>query len=323
MMSIPNIRTNIPFDLPARGSWPASRHVFDEESADAIHMALAAERPLLVRGEPGTGKSQLARAAAEELGRLFVAEVVHSRTEPQDLQWRFDAIARLGEAQARGLTHRDNPETVQDLLDPRRYLNPGVLWWVFDWGSALEQHENYSRHRLYKPAQPDGWSSDKGCVLLIDEIDKADSDVPNSLLETLGNRGFSVPWIEKTIGQNPDIPTPLVIITTNEERELPAAFVRRCLVLNLRLPEKLLDWLCERGHIHFPDANECTDRVLDKAAQQLIKDREQAQQQGVTPPGQAEYIDLLKAITTLAKDEQKQLELLERLSHFALKKYPQ
>jgi MoxR-like ATPase len=148
-MNIPNIRTNIPFDLPARGSWPASRHVFDEENADAIRMALAAERPLLVRGEPGTGKSQLARAAAEELRRLFVAEVVHSRTEPQDLQWRFDAIARLGEAQARGLTHRDNPETVQDLLDPRRYLNPGVLWWVFDWGSALEQHENYSRHKLY------------------------------------------------------------------------------------------------------------------------------------------------------------------------------
>ena len=93
MTKIPNIRTNIPFDLPARGSWPASRHVFDEESADAIRMALAAERPLLVRGEPGTGKSQLARAAAEELRRLFVAEVVHSRTEPQDLQWRFDAIA--------------------------------------------------------------------------------------------------------------------------------------------------------------------------------------------------------------------------------------
>jgi DNA polymerase III delta prime subunit len=72
MTKIPNIRTNIPFDLPARGSWPASRHVFDEESADAIRMALAAERPLLVRGEPGTGKSQLARAAAEELKRLFV-----------------------------------------------------------------------------------------------------------------------------------------------------------------------------------------------------------------------------------------------------------
>jgi MoxR-like ATPase len=132
-----------------------------------------------------------------------------------------------------------------------------------------------------------------------------------------------VPWVEETIGQNPDIPTPLVIITTNEERELPAAFIRRCLVLNLRLPEKLLDWLCERGRIHFPDTNGCTDRVLDKAAQQLIKDREQARQQGVAPPGQAEYIDLLKATTTLAKDEQKQLELLERLSHFALKKYPQ
>jgi hypothetical protein len=81
--------------------------------------------------------------------------------------------------------------------------------------------------------------------------------------------------------------------------------------------------LCERGRIHFPDNIVCTDNTLEKAAQQLIKDREQARQQGVAPPGQAEYIDLLKAITTLAKDKQEQLELLERLSHFALKKYPQ
>jgi hypothetical protein len=77
-------------------------HRFDEESAWAVRAALAAQRPLLVRGEPGSGKSQLARAAAEALGRLFVAEVVHARSESQDLQWRFDALGRLGDAQAMG-----------------------------------------------------------------------------------------------------------------------------------------------------------------------------------------------------------------------------
>ena len=99
--TIPSIHLNeIP--LPQRGSWPATVHRFDETSAWAVRAALAAQRPLLVRGEPGSGKSQLARAAAEVLGRLFVAEVVHARSESQDLQWRFDALGRLGDAQAMG-----------------------------------------------------------------------------------------------------------------------------------------------------------------------------------------------------------------------------
>jgi MoxR-like ATPase len=301
-----------------------TQHVFDEASADAILMAWAAERPLLVRGDPGTGKSQLARAAAEELKRLFVSEVVHSRTQPQDLQWRFDPIGRLGEAQAQALAHtRGNPVSGVDVLDPRRYLNPGVLWWAFDWHSALEQHENYSRHKLYKPVEPKGWSARDGCVLLIDEIDKAEPDVPNGLLETLGNRSFGVPWIEKVIGQDPAIPTPLVIITTNEERELPAAFVRRCLVINLTVPDNLLDWLCERGRIHNPDPKSCPDSTLLKAAELLIKDRGDAKKLGVTPPGQAEYLDLIKAVTTLAKGEIAQKGLLDKLSQYAFKKHPQ
>ncbi len=322
MTQIPRLRIQVPFELPARGSWPATRHEFDEESADAILMAWAAERPLLVRGEPGTGKSQLARAAAEELGRLFIAEVVHSRTQAQDLQWRFDPIARLGEAQAAGLTQPGSEKDLKSLLDPRRYLNPGVLWWAFHWSSALDQHEHQSRHKLYKPETPEGWCPDRGCVLLIDEIDKADPDLPNSLLEILGNRSFSVPWVERVIGQDPAIPTPLVIITTNEERDLPAAFVRRCLVLNLSVPDDPLEWLCRRGRIHLPDVTLCPDATLQSAAEQLIKDREEAKRLGVTPPGQAEYLDLLKAVTTLKTDSRDQIELLKKLGRFVLKKYP-
>jgi MoxR-like ATPase len=251
-MKIPELPLNTRFKLPARSSWPETWHIFDPQdgSADAIRMALAAERPLLVRGEPGTGKSQLARAAAEALGMLFVSEVVHSRTEPQDLQWRFDAISRLGEAQMLG--RHDVVQPLPDPLDPRLFLNPGVLWWVFGWHSALQQHENFSRYKRYKPDEPKGWTPAKGSVLLIDEIDKADADLPNSLLETLGNRSFHIPWLGEAVGQQADDVPPLVIITTNEERELPSAFIRRCLVLNLELSDHsdtaFQEWLYTIGN---------------------------------------------------------------------------
>src|SRR4051812_49021009 len=85
--------------LPAMGGMPSSVHVIDEESIDAINAALATARPLLVRGEPGTGKSQLARAAAVLLGRAFLAHAVDARTETRDLLWTLDAVARLATAQ--------------------------------------------------------------------------------------------------------------------------------------------------------------------------------------------------------------------------------
>lgn len=328
-MKIPELPLNTRFRLPARGSWPETWHIFDgqDSSADAIRMALAAERPLLVRGEPGTGKSQLARAAAEALGMLFVSEVVHSRTEPQDLQWRFDAISRLGEAQTLGRNDvaRPLPEGIDDPLDPRLFLNPGVLWWVFGWHSALKQHEQHSRHKRYKPTEPQGWTPAKGSVLLIDEIDKADADLPNSLLETLGNRSFHIPWLGDTVGQQADDALPLVIITTNEERELPSAFVRRCLVLNLELPDHsdtaFQEWLCKRGRVHFPDKVVCDDAVLEKSAILLTHDRKEAKKQGVTPPGQAEFIDLVRAVIRLKDNVQEQCDLLDEIGHFALKKY--
>jgi MoxR-like ATPase len=113
------VDTEIP--LPARGSWPASVHVFDARSAGAIRAAFAAQRPLRVRGEPGSGKSQLARAAAEVLERLFIAEIVHTRSESQDLQWRYDAVGRLGDAQALGATNQ-TAEQVRSQLNQRNYL---------------------------------------------------------------------------------------------------------------------------------------------------------------------------------------------------------
>jgi MoxR-like ATPase len=116
---------------------------------------------------------------------------------------------------------------------------------------------------------------------------------------------------------------PLVVITTNEERELPNAFIRRCLVLHLNLPEEgqaLIQWLCERGRVHFE--NQCSEKVRQQAAQQLVKDRDEARKLSLPAPGQAEYLDILRAVIGIAKDdEKKQLEALEAIGEFALIKH--
>jgi MoxR-like ATPase len=310
-----------PVTLAATGSWPATRHQFDEKSIWAIKAAVAAQRPLLVRGEPGTGKSQLARAAAHLLKRAFISEVVHARSECHDLQFHFDAVARLGEAQTLGLLDKDRDE-LMDLLDPVRFVSPGALWWAFNWSSADKQFQK-SNKAARKPERPEKWQPNNGTVLLIDEIDKADADLPNGLLETLGNGAFTVPYFDEAVQVNGQDPVPLVVITTNEERELPNAFIRRCLVLHLSLPEKgqaLVQWLCERGRVHF--GNQCSEKVRQQAAQQLVKDRTDAKKLSLPAPGQAEYLDILRAVIGIAKnDEKKQLKALEAIGEFALIKH--
>lgn len=174
-----------------------------------------------------------------------------------------------------------------------------------------------------RPQPPAGWTPEHGSVLLIDEIDKAEADLPNGLLETLGNGAFTVPWLEKAVSAPPGTPTPLVVITTNEERELPAAFLRRCLVLNLQLPKSENEFtaaLIARGRLHFKQR--CADEVYRDAANQLWRDRQAADDQGLQGPGYAEYIDLLRVVVTLAPERQKQAALLGKVQGFALRKHP-
>jgi len=310
--------------IPRSGSWPESVHIFDKDSAWAVKAALAAQRPLLIRGEPGVGKSQLARAAAVVLGRAFISEVVHARSESRDLQWHFDATARLGAAQTLGMTAgKVGNNNNADLLDAARFLSPGSLWWAFDWESAEAQFRVCDMG-MKRPEKPEGWESKRGCVLLIDEIDKADADLPNGLLETLGNGSFTVPYMDESVGMKKGMEPPLVVITTNEERELPGAFLRRCMVLQMGLPtdgNKLKDFLIERGRLHFKMS--CTEAVYKDAADMLCEDREKAVNLGLQPPGQAEYLDLLRAVSKISDNEDGQLEALEAISKFALSKHPQ
>jgi MoxR-like ATPase len=302
------------------GHLPKHRHLFESREVWAIKAALGARRPLLIRGEPGTGKSELARAAAEVLHRPLVTEVISSRTEPSDLHWKFDAVARLGQAQLLGVTGAtDRLESLREQL----FLAPGSLWWVFDWKGAEMQY-NAASVKGARPREPKpewNWKPEQGTVLLIDEIDKADPDLPNGLLESLGNGEFNVQHVKDAVRCSKANEPPLVIITTNEERELPAAFVRRCLVLKLALPEgeALKPWLIARGKAHFGTGID--EEIYERAASLLVDERNAQGTEQLVRPGQAEYLDLLRAVLDVAnKDRLLQDAVLTELSGYALRK---
>lgn len=292
-------------------------HLLSIGEIHAVNAAIAAGRPLLVRGEPGTGKSQLARAAARQLGRVLVQQVIDSRTEARDLMWTFDAIRRLADAQLAGAL-REDAAKARAALAIKNYLHPGPLWWAFDWRSAEQQAKRVGE---LPPPQSAGADPANGCVILLDEIDKAEAEVPNGLLEALGARAFT-PFGRREPVRAVGAP-PLVVITTNEERALPDAFLRRCLVLHLTLPESSEDltaFLIERGHAHFPDL---VPAVLTEAARLLVRDRREAIEKQLQPrPGQAEYLDLLRAVGGLAPGSPEgQIELLDLVSGYALHKH--
>lgn len=302
--------------LPDRGGMPESVHVIDEPSILAVNAAIAARRPLLVRGEPGTGKSQLARAASEWLGRAFVPHSVDGRTEPRDLLYTVDAFARLAEAQLLGALKSIAPEDAIKRTDVLNFVHPGPLWWAFDWESAVMQAKAV---RVLAPVPPSDWSVGEGVVVLVDEIDKADSAIPNGLLDALGHGRFDVPGRNEPVAAKH---APLVVVTTNEERALPDAFLRRCLVLHLSLPEsagELKELLVARGQAHFPT---CPTSVLEDAADLLVKDREEIRRRDLGPPGLAEYIDLVRAVVDQVEGEVSQRELVKKIAAFTLQKHP-
>lgn len=305
--------------LARQGAIEDAAHVFEAESIDAVNAALAARRPLLVCGEPGAGKSQLARAAAKALGRAYIPFVVDARTEARDLLWNFDAVARLAQAQVLGALRADQGE-VRERLAPENFLHPGPLWWAFDWAGAQRQEERASGRPQRIPfPQVDGGDPECGCVVLVDEIDKAESDVPNGLLEALGAGQFQPEGRDEPVEALGALP--LVLITSNAERALPDAFLRRCLILSLTLPreEAFIELMIQRGRRHFKDLKE---EVLRAAAELIWEDREKAQREQIGPaPGQAECLDLLRAVRSRhPKNHHQQLETLTRIAAFALGK---
>lgn len=314
-------------------------HLLEERDHWAIKAAVAANRPLLVRGEPGIGKTQLAWAAADLLNRPLLSLTVDSNTEARDLLWTFDAVQRLAEAQVAPVTTTDKVE-LRKLIAVKNFVLPGPIWWAFSWKTANDQLAPGQQPPARMPKKK--WNETDGVVVVIDEIDKAESDVPNGLLESLGYREFLPQGWDAPIQLKEPTQPPLIVITTNEERVLPDAFVRRCLVLPMKLPnistaeeqEQFVEYMVKRGEAHFPKAakikitnplnhdseKEKIEPLSRAAARLLLKDRQHAMQQHQTPiPGQAEYLDFLRAIMVLADSEDPQ-DVFRKVQSFVFRK---
>ncbi len=178
-----------------------ARYIADDDLMDDVNAAIALGRPLLVRGEPGTGKTRLAHAIAESLGKPLMTWHVKSTSTAQEGRYHYDVVQRLNDSRFADLDG-------VDVSDIRRYIRMGVMGQAF---TAPEQ-----------------------VVLLIDEIDKADVEFPNDLLRELDEMAFAVPELDETVSA---VHRPITIITSNAERELPDAFLRRCVFHYIRFPE--------------------------------------------------------------------------------------
>jgi MoxR-like ATPase len=269
-------------------------YVISDELELAVDVARATGRPLLLRGEPGSGKSSLAPYLARRDGWRFYQHVITSRTQTTDLLWSFDAVRRLADAQLRA-GH-----------DDVRYVRPGVLWWALAPESAARRgagpEVDVSGWAAVDPAAEVNQNRSAGhAVVLIDEIDKADPDVPNSLLVPLGSARFTV--TETNTEVRPETPDAqlLVIITTNEERELPQALLRRCVVVTVPppSPERLLTIAEKHLKAVYGEFRPADQELAVALASEVVAARREAAERALRAPSTAEYLDAVYACRTL------------------------
>ena len=186
-------------------------YIADKDLMIAVNAAIRLERPLLVKGEPGTGKTELARQVAAALGLDLLEWNIKSTTKAQQGLYEYDAVSRLRDSQL-------GDARVNDIAN---YLRKGKLWQAFE--------------------------AERKSVLLIDEIDKADIEFPNDLLQELDRMEFHVYETGQTISARQ---RPVVIITSNNEKELPDAFLRRCFFHYIRFPDA--ETLARIVEVHYP-----------------------------------------------------------------------
>jgi MoxR-like ATPase len=266
----------------------------------AVEVALAIRRPLLLRGEPGTGKSSLAPYLARTKQLRYYEHVVTAQTLASDLLWSFDTVRRLGDAQIR---------TPGVKLDDFDYIEPGPLWWALAPQSAARRGkpagQPVTRPCVEPFAEINAGRQGNGAVVLIDEIDKADPDMPNGLLVPLGSEEFTVVDTGTVVRQEwsgrGSRPVHLVVITTNEERELPQAFLRRCVVAVLPVPKAPALVTIAKQHLarYVSSFDEPDTKLIGAVADALSTARDEAKGRGVRPPGTAEFLDALRACWNL------------------------
>ncbi|MBL8394086.1 MAG: MoxR family ATPase [Candidatus Accumulibacter sp.] len=293
---IPRKLTRLPADycFPAEGDVAA--YLFSEEAVIAVEVALVTQRPLLVAGPPGCGKSRLAETVAAVLQWNFLHQTITSRSRVEQLTVDVDHLRRLNDAQRAA---RPEARTKARALErDEEYYNPGIFWWAFNPTSASRRGlpANVGRPRVAARCggvvrRPD--NQPQHTVLLIDEIDKAEPDLPNDLLEPLDRRSFGLPD-GRTLTADPAQEL-LTIITTNRERELPQAFLRRCVSLLLREPER--DGLIAIARVHEPKvAPELIERIADR----MVELRQQRVDSGQRSPGTSEFLDAVRTCHDLA-----------------------
>ena len=229
-------------------------YVATDDLTIAVNAAVTLERPLLVKGEPGTGKTELARQVSNALGLPMIEWNIKSTTRAQQGLYEYDAVSRL----------RDSQLGEERVHDVKNYIRKGKMWQAFE--------------------------AEGKTVLLIDEIDKADIEFPNDLLQELDKMEFFVYETGETIKA---VNRPIVIITSNNEKELPDAFLRRCFFHYIRFPE--MDTLRKIVEVHHPGIKE---NLLTTALTQFYEIRDQ---QGLKKkPSTSEVLDWLKLL--LAED---------------------
>ena len=227
-----------------------SKYISTDDLTLAVNASITLERPLLVKGEPGTGKTELARQIAESLSLPIIEWNIKSTTKAQQGLYEYDAVSRLRDSQL-------GDERVKNI---KNYIKKGKIWEAFEANSKA--------------------------VLLIDEIDKADIEFPNDLLQELDKMEFFVYETGETISA---ANRPIVIITSNNEKELPDAFLRRCFFHFIKFPEKEI--LEEIVYVHFRKVKK---NLLDAALNQFFEVREVP---GLKKkPSTSEMLDWLKLL---------------------------
>ncbi len=230
-----------------RGS---KNYVASEELLRAANIAMVLQKPLLIKGEPGTGKTMLAEAISQALGKKLIIWNIKSTTKAQDGLYVYDVVQRLYDSQFGG----------QGVDDIAKYVKLGKLG--------------------------DAFTSEEPVILLIDEIDKADLEFPNDLLWELDRMEFHIPETGRTVKA---LHRPVVIITSNAEKELPDAFLRRCVFHYIEFPDREL--MGEIVRVHYPDISK---KLLDQVLEAFYKIRNLPQIK--KKPSTSEIIDWIQAL---------------------------
>ena len=243
-----------------------------EELIEAVNLAIYLERPLLLKGEPGCGKTRLARAVAYELGLRLEAWYIKSTTRAKDGLYTYDAVSRLRDAQLAATGRIIKDEDIPRISDSSTYVQ---------WGALGRAFQNTQR-----------------TVVLIDEIDKADIDFPNDLLLELDEQRFVVDETGEVIQAKA---APIVFITSNDEKYLPDAFLRRCLFHYVEFPS--IHRLVEIVNSHFPTVSQ---DLIDKAVARFLQLRDEMHKdkgEGGKKVSTSELIEWIRVLRKYPEDE--------------------